>query len=384
MTLTTLVYKNLTRKWTRFVLTGLSIAVAFLLFGFLQSFREAWNSGVENASDTRLVTVNKINFTQPLPYSYFTRIQTMEGVQAVTHASWFGGFYQEPQNFVQAFAVDPTLWLGMYPEMKAPPEQIARFIENRAGVMVGNSVAKRFGWQVGDRIPLSSNIFSQQGGGSVWDVEIEAIYTPEANFDGSIVLLHYEYFNESKSFGKDTIGWLVVQTTSPQVNDAVIAAIDNQFANSSAETDTVTEKAFSEQFQNQFGNISLILTLVIAGAFVTILMIVGFNMVLAQRERIGELAVMKTLGFRSHTLFGLMMGEALALSLIGGLVGLALGALVTFLFTILSAGFLPPMAVSAETSLQALALMVGLGLITGTIPAYQAYRTRIITAFARN
>ena len=384
MTLTTLVYKNLTRKWTRFVLTGLSIAVAFLLFGFLQSFREAWNSGVENASDTRLVTVNKINFTQPLPYSYFTRIQTMEGVQAVTHASWFGGFYQEPQNFVQAFAVDPTLWLGMYPEMKAPAEQIARFIENRAGVMVGSSVANRFGWQVGDRIPLSSNIFSQQGGGSVWDVEIEAIYTPEENFDGSIVLLHYEYFNESKSFGKDTIGWLVVQTTSPQVNDAVIAAIDNQFANSSAETDTVTEKAFSEQFQNQFGNIILILTLVIAGAFVTILMIVGFNMVLAQRERIGELAVMKTLGFRSHTLFGLMMGEALALSLIGGLVGLALGALVTFLFTILSAGFLPPMAVSAETSLQALALMVGLGLITGTIPAYQAYRTRIITAFARN
>lgn len=384
MTLTTLVYKNLTRKWTRFVLTGLSIAVAFLLFGFLQSFREAWNSGVENASDTRLVTVNKINFTQPLPYSYFTRIQTMEGVQAVTHASWFGGFYQEPQNFVQAFAVDPTLWLGMYPEMKAPPEQIARFIENRAGVMVGSSVANRFGWQVGDRIPLSSNIFSQQSGGSVWDVEIEAIYTPEANFDGSIVLLHYDYFNESKSFGKDTIGWLVVQTTSPQVNDAVIAAIDNQFANSSAETDTVTEKAFSEQFQNQFGNISLILTLVIAGAFVTILMIVGFNMVLAQRERIGELAVMKTLGFRSHTLFGLMMGEALALSLIGGLVGLALGALVTFLFTVLSAGFLPPMAVSAETSLQALALMVGLGLITGTIPAYQAYRTRIITAFARN
>lgn len=384
MTLTTLVYKNLTRKWTRFVLTGLSIAVAFLLFGFLQSFREAWNSGVENASDTRLVTVNKINFTQPLPYSYFTRIQTMEGVQAVTHASWFGGFYQEPQNFVQAFAVDPTLWLGMYPEMKAPAEQIARFIENRAGVMVGSSVANRFGWQVGDRIPLSSNIFSQQGGGSVWDVEIEAIYTPEANFDGSIVLLHYDYFNESKSFGKDTIGWLVVQTTSPQVNDAVIAAIDNQFANSSAETDTVTEKAFSEQFQNQFGNISLILTLVIAGAFVTILMVVGFNMVLAQRERIGELAVMKTLGFRSHTLFGLMMGEALALSLIGGLVGLALGALVTFLFTVLSAGFLPPMAVSAETSLQALALMVGLGLITGTIPAYQAYRTRIITAFARN
>ena len=384
MTLTTLVRKNLTRKWTRFVLTVLSIAVAFLLFGFLQSFREAWNSGVENASDTRLVTVNKINFTQPLPYSYFTRIQTMEGVQAVTHASWFGGFYQEPQNFVQAFAVDPTLWLGMYPEMKAPPEQIARFIENRAGVMVGSSVANRFGWQVGDRIPLSSNIFSQQGGGSVWDVEIEAIYTPEANFDGSIVLLHYEYFNESKSFGKDTIGWLVVQTTSPQVNDAVIAAIDNQFANSSAETDTVTEKAFSEQFQNQFGNISLILTLVIAGAFVTILMIVGFNMVLAQRERIGELAVMKTLGFRSHTLFGLMMGEALALSLIGGLVGLALGALLTFLFTILSAGFLPPMAVSAETSLQALGLMAALGLITGTIPAYQAYRTRIITAFARN
>ena len=384
MTLTTLVYKNLTRKWTRFVLTGLSIAVAFLLFGFLQSFREAWNSGVENASDTRLVTVNKINFTQPLPYSYFTRIQTMEGVQAVTHASWFGGFYQEPQNFVQAFAVDPTLWLGMYPEMKAPPEQIARFIENRAGVMVGSSVAKRFGWQVGDRIPLSSNIFSQQGGGSVWDVEIEAIYTPEANFDGSIVLLHYEYFNESKSFGKDTIGWLVVQTTSPQVNDAVIAAIDNQFANSSAETDTVTEKAFSEQFQNQFGNISLILTLVIAGAFVTILMIVGFNMVLAQRERIGELAVMKTLGFRSHTLFGLMMGEALALSLIGGLVGLGAGTLATMLISALSAGYLPPMAVSVQTSLQALALMAALGLITGTIPAYQAYRTRIITAFARN
>ena len=384
MTLATLVRKNLTRKRTRFLLTLLSIAVAFLLFGFLQSFREAWNSGVDNASDTRLVTVNKINFTQPLPYSYFTRIQTMEGVQAVTHASWFGGYYQEPQNFVQAFAVDPALWLGMYPEMEAPADQVTRFLDNRAGVMVGDSVAKRFGWQVGDRIPLSSNIFSQQGGGSVWDVEIEAIYTPGENFDGSIVLMHYDYFNESKSFGKDTIGWLVVQTTSPQVNDAVIAAIDNQFANSSAETDTVTEKAFSEQFQNQFGNISLILTLVIAGAFVTILMIVGFNMVLAQRERIGELAVMKTLGFRSHTLFGLMMGEALALSLIGGLFGLGAGALVTLLFTILSAGFLPPMAVSAETSLQALGLMVCLGLITGVIPAYQAYRTRIITAFARN
>lgn len=384
MTLATIVRKNLTRKRLRFALTLISILIAFFLFSVLQSFREVWQSGVENASDTRLVTVNRINFTQTLPLAYYNRVQSIEGVEAVTHADWFGGYFQEPQNFVQTFAVNAAEWIGLYPEMTAPPEQVKAFLDNRAGAMVGSGVAGRYGWKVGDRIPLSSNIFSQADGSSVWDVQIEAIYTVEDKFDDTIVLLHYDYFNESRSFGNDMVGWLVIKTAAPELNDSVIAAVDAMFANSSAETDTVTEKAFGEQFQNQFGNISLILTLVIAGALVTILMIVGFNMVLAQRERIKEMAVMKTLGFQSSALFGVMLGEALLLSLVGGTLGLGLSVPGLAAVTNATVGLLPAMSLSLETVLQSFGLMLALGLMTGIIPAYQAYKTRIAAAFARN
>lgn len=380
-----LVFKNLFRRKLRAALMIVSIMVAFAIFGVLYSFERAFNAGQDLAAADRLVTVNKINFTQPLPYAYYNRIAGIDGVKRVTFANWFGGYWQDPKNFLITFAVEPRSYMDvMAEEFDISPQQQTAFIRTRTGALVGETLAQKQGWKVGDRVPIASSIFSQVNGSRSWEFDIVGIVKPKKPLvDTNFLLFQYEYFNETRSFGKDTIGWLVLQTTSPARNDQVSKAIDETFANSSAETSTDTEKAFNKAFMAQLGNIALIVSLVVGAAFVTILMIVGNTMVMSVRERTREIGVLKALGFPGPRILKLVLAESILLALIGGLPGLAAAALVTSSLSASLVNFVPGLALTPTIIAIGIALMIALGLATGLVPAVNAMRLKVAAALGR-
>ena len=381
-----LVRKNLFRRKLRAALMIVSILIAFMIFGVLAGFYRAFTAGEDRAAADRLITVNKINFTQPMPIAYFNRVRAVDGVRQVTHANWFGGYYQDPKNFLMTLAIEPVTYFDMYrSELDIPPEQLQAFISDRSSAVIGESMARKWGWKVGDRVPVASSIFTQRSNGShTWDFTIAGIVKGKAEqVSTDFLLFQYAYFDETRTFGKDTIGWLILQTNSPENNDRVARTIDAMFANSIAETSTDTEKAFGKAFAAQFGNIALIVFLVVGAAFVTILMIVGNTMALSIRERTREIGVLKTLGFSGPRILRMVLGESVLLALLGGLPGLAIAALITIALRASLANIAPAFAVSPVIALEGIALMIALGLFTGVIPALNAMRLKIATALGR-
>jgi len=378
-----LILKNLTRKPLRLFLTVFATFIAFMIFGTLTAFQQAFDAGVDLAADDRLVVVNKINFTQSLPIAYVNRVRAVEDVEAVTHLNWFGGYYQDPRSQFAMFAVDAENFLTVYDELLISDAERTAWIGNRQGLIAGKSIAENFGWQVGERIPINSNIFSQRDGRTDWDFDVVAIFEgADPQTDTNSVYFHYQYFNETQSFGGDWIGFMGVRTSAPERNEAVIQAIDELFVNSPAETETVPEKAFNKAFIEQIGNLSLILTSVVLAAFFVILVIVGNSMILSIRERTSEIGVMKTLGFTSGRIFRMVLVESLLLAFIGGVLGvLASGAMVTLINQ--APIQLPTLILGSSVWSQALAFMIGLGLVTGIVPATNALRLNIITALSR-
>jgi len=378
-----LIYKNLTRKPLRLFLTVFATFIAFLIYGTITGFQNALDSGVELSADDRLVTVNKINFTQPLPISYVNKVKAIEGVQGVVHMNWFGGYYQDPSQFLQTFAVDEKAFLEVYDEITLTEEETKAWLQNNQAIIVGDTSAEKYGWKVGDRIPVGSNIFSQADGSSVWDFDIVGIYKGrDRQTDTTSVYIHYKYFNETQSFGGNYIGWMGVRTVDPKLNEQVIKRIDDMFVNSPFETETVPEKAFQKAFIAQIGNIGLILTSVVAAAFFIILVIVGNSMVLSVRERTAEIGVMKTLGFRSGRIFRLVLGESVLLALVGGGLGI-FASLFAMAAINQSPTPLPDMLLDSAAVQTAFAYAAILGLVTGIIPAISALRLNIITALTR-
>jgi putative ABC transport system permease protein len=385
MTEATLVRKNLFRRKLRASLLLVSILIAFLIFGALGAIYNALTIGTRSAAADRLVTTNRINFTVSLPFAYWARAAQVDGVRIVTHASWFGGYYQQPQNFVQSFAVDPESYLAVYPEILLAPEQREAFLTQRTCLLVGRALANQYGWSLGSRVPLMSSIWRKGDGSQSWEFDICAIYDTagEGAFPPNAAMFHYDYYNEALAFNRDMLGWMVIGTVDAAQNDRIAREIDALFANSPAETSTATEAAFNQAFIEQFGNIALILTLVIGAAFLTILMIVGTTMVMAVNQRIREIAVMKTLGFTARRIFAQVLGESLLLSLLGGLLGVGLAALLIAAVTPSLGAFLPGLALSAEVLAAAVTLMVGFGLLTGLIPALIAMRVRVADALGK-
>ena len=381
-----LVWRNLVRRRLRFVLTLFAIFTAFLIFGVLGSLRAGLQSGINLAADNRLVTVNKINFTQPLPISYLNKIRAIEGVQIASQAAWFGGYVRDSRNVVVSFAIEPESYLEVYADdIVLDPAQREAFLRNRQGMIAGEALATAQGWNVGDRIPVQSNIFTRNNGTTTWEMVVEGIFRGrDETSDTRRMYFHYDYMNESRTFGKDFTGLIVFNTADPAQNERISREIDALFANSFQETQTDTAKAFSKAFLAQFGNITLIITSVVSAAFFTILLIVGNTMMLAIRERTTEIAVLKTLGFRSSRIFRMVLAESMFLSVIGGL----LGTIVAFLFVTgmrkALAGVLPDLSLPPAVMLQALAIMLGLGLVTGMVPALAAMRLNIVTALGRN
>ncbi|MCA1583292.1 MAG: FtsX-like permease family protein [Acidobacteria bacterium] len=377
-----LVWRNLMRRKVRTIFTALSILVAFLLFGGLMALRGAFSMGIDIAGADRLVMIHKVSFIQPLPMAYMNRITTSPGVSAVTHASWFGGIYQDARNFFAQMAVEPASWLAMYPEYVLSPEQKKAWLDNRTGCVVGRALAERFGWKLGHRIPLQGTIWRRDDG-SAWEFTIEGIYEAgKPGTDATQMFFQYEYLNEARTFGKDFVGWYVVRVADPTAAADVGQRLDAQFANSANETKTSTEKAFVQAFANQIGDIGAIMVAIVVTVLFTILLVAGNTMAQSIRERTSELAVLKTLGFTDRRVLTLVLVESLLLASIAGALGLGLAWLVIARGDptggLLPAFYLPPRDLGIGV-----ALFLGLGLAAGALPALQAGRLKIVDALRR-
>jgi putative ABC transport system permease protein len=379
-----LLWANLGRKKLRTGLTLASIIVAFLLFGLMQTLRVALTGNPDLAGVDRLVTIHKIAIIQPLPESYLNRIRAVDGVKVACSHDWFGGVYQDDRNQLPAIAVDVPTFFQVYAEYSLPPEQKDAWLKDRTGVIVGKLVAQRFGWKVGDTIPLRSNIWVQKDGGNVWPMKVVGIYDA-GNGDNQSLYFHHEYLDESRGGGvpKGTIGWVVVRVQDPARSAEVARTIDGMFANSSTETKTATEKAFIQGFANQMGNIGALLTAIATAVFFTMLLVTANTMGQSIRERLNEIGVMKTLGYSNFSVTGLVLGEALLVTALGGAVGLGLAALTSLGMAQAVAQFFPVLGMPPSTYAIGALLIVVLGGIAAALPCVQASQLKIVDALRK-
>ena len=379
-----LVRKNLGRKKLRTLFTLLSVIIAFILFALLGGLNRAFTAGVELAGADRLITTHKVSFIQLMPIAYVDRVEGIDGVRAATHYTWFGGYFQDPKQQFGLFPTNLEKLSDIYPEYQIPPDQRERLMQTRTGLLVGQAMAELYGWEVGDRVPIFSSIYPRRDGSFAWEFEIAAIFTGTGNTaDEMQAYMHYDYFNEARQFGQDLIGWIVTRIADPDRADEISDAIDARFANSPTETKTSTEAGFAASFAAQFGNIGLIVQMILGCVFFTLLLISGNTMAQAVRERIGELAVLKTIGFSDARVMGMVLAESLLVAIVGGVVGLLLGALFVQGAASALAQFFPGLAMSTGTLVWGLLLAVALGLVTGAWPAWRAGRLSVIDAMGR-
>jgi putative ABC transport system permease protein len=376
-----LLWANLGRKKLRTSLTLASIVIAFLLFGMLRALQSAFTGGADLAGVDRLITMHKVSFIQSLPRAYLNRIQAVDGVRAAGSSSWFGGIYQEDRNQVAVFATEPELFFDLYTEYKLPDEQRKAWLADRGSAIVSRGLADRFKWKLGDTIPMRSNIYTNKKGGNVWDMKIAGIY--DATNSDQSVYFHYDYFNESIAFGRDQIGMVSVRLQDKNQSAEVAQKIDAMFANSPTETKTNTERAFMQNFANQMGNIGALVTAIAAAVFFTMLLVTANTMGQSIRERISELAVMKTLGFSSLSVTVLVFGEALLVTALGGIIGLGLAAMLSGFMQKVMATFFPVIGLGSSTFVLGAVLIVVLGSLAAALPAAQAWRLKIVDALRR-
>lgn len=382
-----LVWSNFRRHRLRLFFTLASIAVAFLLYGLLEAMRYSFSMGVDLAGADRLVVVHKTSIIQPLLQSYGNRIRGLEGVKRVSSASWFGGVYQDQRyGDLPVFPVDPEIYLQMYPEIIVPEEQKRAWFANRTGALVGIGLANQFGWEVGDVIPMRSSIWRKADGGDTWDLHVDGVYdVGGGGVDKRTVLMHYDYFNEARAPGmQDIVGWYVLQVDDPQAAPEIARQIDAMFANSAYETRTSTEKAFAQQWANQVGNVGAILIAVLTAVFFTMLLVTANTMAQSVRERTSELAVLKTLGFRSTSVMLLVLFESIFITALGGAIGFLIGLAVIAGARPMFEQFLPLFRIPPASIAAAIVLMIGLGCIAGALPAAQALRLRIVEALRKS
>lgn len=380
-----LIWHNIWRKKVRTSLTILSVLVAFLMYTLLNAVGHAMSGGGSLESARRLVVLDKISLVNLLPISYQSKIAAIPGVRNVTHSTWFGGYYQDPKNQFAQFPVVPEEYLKIYPEFVLPDEQMQGFLNNRTGAIVGSTLADKYGWKVGDRVPIQATIWTRKDGGRTWEFDIEGIFhTTDPKGQDAIMLFRYDYFDEARQFGQGLVGWYIVDLDDGADPVAVSNAIDNEFANSPRETETSTEQAFAASFAEQLGNIALIVQLILGAVFFTLLLVTGNTMAQSVRERIGELAVLKTVGFRDGTVLGIVMAESVLIMSIGGALGLILGwILMQGLSKAFAAIIGTGLFLSAGAWIGAALIVVVAGIAAGIFPALHAMRLSIVDALAR-
>ena len=375
--------RNAARHRLRTALTVAGTVVAILAFVLLQTVVDAWYAGVAASSAHRLVTRNAISLIFPLPIHYRDRIRQVEGVTTLSYGNWFGGYYQDPKNFFVNLAMEPASYLALYPEYQLSAEERAAFLQDRRGAIVGRKLSERFGWKVGDTVPLKGTVFPGD-----WPVTIRGVYRGrDRNTDETQLFFHWDYLNETLRATDprrvDQVGIYVAGLARPEGAAAAAAAIDALFASSAAETLTESEQAFLLGFVSMSETILVATRVVALVVIATLLAVVGNTMAMSVRERIGEYAVLKTLGSGAGRVAASILGESVLITLLGGALGVGLAFPVTGRFAVLVGSFFPNFAVEPRTVLEALGAAVLVGIAAAALPARQAVRVRVAEALGR-
>lgn len=377
-----LILANLFRKKARLVLTIGSFAVALFLFALLGVVNDAFSRGADVVSADRLVIINRTSIINTIPLSYRDEILRIPGVKCITHNNWFGGVYQDPKNFFPQFVIDPENQRQVYPELIVPDDQWNTFLKDRQGAIVGAATMKRFGWKIGDRIPIKTTLYGLQD--KPMEFNIDGVYhgaKPED--DETQFWIQWEYFKESVPDSlKGQVGWYVLRVDNPDDAPRIAKTIDNMYLNSPYETKTETESAFAQGWVKQFGNIKFLIMSIGTVVFFTLLLVTGNTMAISVRERTNELGVLKAIGFSDRTVLGFILGESMVIALAGciGLL-LALGAIPALSRAM--AGMLPPLLITAKTVVYGIAAALIVGFASGILPAYGAMRMRVVNALRR-
>ena len=372
-----LVLANIGRNKSRTILTVLSVAVAFFLFASLRSVLTALEAASEVGSKSRLVTSAASGITFPLPEAHTQRIRAVEGVGSVSWANWFGGIYIDSRNFFAQFGIDAETYLPMYPEIDLPEDQRQAFMTERTAAIAGSGLMERFGWRLGQTVTLQGTIFPGD-----WDFTIREVYTPEdPSFGDEMFFFHYDYLYE-RTNRRVTPGWFVLQLDEPDAAARISLDIDNMFENSTAPTKTETEKAWQAGFVTMWGNVGFLVQAIGTAVFFAILFVAANTMMMAARERVGEVAVMKTMGFQNGVLFGIVLAEAIVICVVGAGLGLSLARVMLGSARSIQS-VLPGFTIEVETLALGVAIAVVLGTLTGIIPAVQAARLSVVEALRR-
>ena len=377
-----LLWSSLWRKKIRTIFTLLAVFVAFVLFGLLMTIRTAFSFGVDIAGLDRLVLIHKVSLIMPLPVSYLERLKATEGVAMVSHQTWFGGVYQDPANFFAQMVVEPEPFMAIYPEFKIPPDQVKAWLGDRQGAVVGVDLAKRFGWKIGDRIPIIGTIWQPKQGGQVWDFNIVGIYDGDQGVDKTQLFFRYDYLNENRAQGEGLVGWYVVKIKDPSQAQQMAATFDSMFANSSAETKTTTEKGFVEGFAKQVGDIGSIMIAILVAVLFTMLLVAANTMAQSVRERTSEMGVLKTLGFSNAAIMTLVLSESVLIAVLGGGLGLAVSWVIVQQGDPTN-GMLPIFILPTRDVIVGAAMVVALGIVAGMLPAVNAMQLKITDALRR-
>ena len=373
-----LVLANLKRHKLRTILTMASVALALFLFASLRTVTTTLSAGSEVSSASRMIVQNATAFVIPLPMNYATRLGTVPHVKAVTWANWFGGKYGDGKKFFATFAIDPESYLKMYPEIAVAEDQKAAFLKERSAALIGEGLVRAFGWKVGDNVTLQGTIFPGD-----WTFTIRGIYHPtEKAYGDDSFMFHYAYLYE-KEPERVTPGWFIMTIDDPNAAPQVAKTIDDQFRNSTAPTKTGTEKAFAAGFASMWGNVSLLMTTIGMAVVFAILLVTANAMMMNQRERTSEVAVMKTVGFSDNRVFALVIIEAAVISLTGAIVGLGAATLLPIVTGFGEGGFLPGFHVTGGTLAIGATVALLLTVASGVFPAWQAAKLPVVQALRR-
>ena len=379
-----LIWAALFRRKTRTMLTLVSIIAAFLLFGLLDAVRVSFEQAGRSANGAeRLQTQSRLSFIQTLPQGLGAQIAAVEGVKDVAYENWFGGAYQDPHNQIFTFAVSPN-YLDIYPEVEVDPAQRKAWDNAQDGILAGETLIKKYGWKIGDKIPLQSQIFPNKEGSKNWSFVLQGEMKSKDGkaFQSQMIILHWKNFDETTPYNRSTVGWYISRVKDVNDADRVAKAIDALSANSDHETKTMTEQAMMANWIKQSVNISLIVTSIMGAVFFTLLLLTGNTMMQAVRERTSELAVLKTIGFSNTSVLGMVLAESVLLLLLGGLIGLALVSVLSPMITQGSGGMLHLPNVGGTTWALGGALALAIGLVIGGLPALRAMRLNIVDALA--
>jgi putative ABC transport system permease protein len=375
-----LIAANLLRAKRRTFLTVFSIAVALFLFCTLRTVITSFEASLRASEATRLVVRHAASLVFPLPLAYRERLVQVPGVTGVTYGNWFGGYYQDPKNRFAQFAMDVPTMLDIFPETVLPPDQAQAFRSERTACVIGRALARKYGWKIGDQIPIVGTIFPGE-----WRFNVRGIYEGKTkDVDENTLFFHWDFLNESLPEGRrNYVGIYWLRIASPDQAAAVSGRVDAMFQNSPQPTKTETEKAFQAGFISMIGNVQLLLT-IIGSAIVFAIMLVTINtMMMAARERTTEIAVLKTLGFSNGLILRLVGGEALLVSLAGGMLGCGLAALVFHQLDFTAGGFFPNFRVLPETVMTGILLATLMGVLSGIVPAVSAARLKIASALRK-